>query len=102
MDIEQIALPTWLEADAALEEGKGTPLHTFIHSQEPCGDDEIQFRTQLQAVIGFVIAEAHGDLAAALQKLRGAFVIAVGDKSPFARQTLAIADEALAKAGVTT
>ncbi|UYB71591.1 hypothetical protein NBH81_03575 [Aeromonas veronii] len=38
------------------------------------------------------------ELLVALEKLRGAFVMAAGDKSPFAKSAIQMADEAIAKA----
>jgi len=44
------------------------------------------------------LVSAAPDLLEALEKLRAAFVVAVGDKSPFAKVALGITDSAINKA----
>lgn len=51
--------------------------------------------------VGLRIAQRKNDeLLAALEKLREAFVVAAGDKSPFAKCAMQMAGEAIAKAKV--
>lgn len=45
-----------------------------------------------------VLEKSHSELLECLQRLRSAFVVAVGDKSPFAKMALGDVDEVIAKA----
>ena len=81
-------------------------FHRSLCARFGYGHDEVHFRRDLvsleEAIAAKVAAPAAGDalnvllLTQALQELRQAFVIAVGDKSPFARIALGKADAAMA------
>lgn len=52
-------IPTWLEANEAVETGKYTPLDIFVLNNEPAGEeDEKQFRDELQSMIDYVSSNA--------------------------------------------
>lgn len=45
-----------------------------------------------------ILEKSHADLLESLQRLRSAFVVAVGDKSPFAKMALGDVDEVISNA----
>jgi len=52
-------IPTWLDANEAVESGKYTPLDIFVLNNEPAGkEDEMKFRNELQAMIDYVSSNA--------------------------------------------
>jgi hypothetical protein len=44
-------LPTWEQAEAAVNDQAASPLEIFIHEFEPIGDDADRFRTNLAEVL---------------------------------------------------
>jgi hypothetical protein len=51
-----LTLPTYSECVDAVREGKETPLHVFIHLNEPAVSDEM-FREELQAAINYAFEQ---------------------------------------------
>jgi hypothetical protein len=49
--IELPPLPEWSEAESNVKNGVATPLDIFIHRNEPAGDDEYEWRDELEAAI---------------------------------------------------
>lgn len=50
-----ITLPTYEEAERAVESGTAGPIDVFIYNNEPAGEvDEKMFRDQLQEVLNFL------------------------------------------------
>lgn len=56
-----VVLPTWDQADAAVDADCATPLDMFVHDQEPAGPDDVRFRQQLLAALEFVARPAAAD-----------------------------------------
>lgn len=44
-------LPSWEQAEASVHDQAASPLETFIHEFEPAGDDVLEFRKDLAAVL---------------------------------------------------
>ena len=50
-----IDIPTWLEANEAVQNDTASPLDWFVYNHEPAGkEDEVKFRADLALMIGYV------------------------------------------------
>lgn len=49
-----IDIPSWEEAERAVKGGNATPLDEFVYHNEPAGKNDIEFRAQLNALVGYV------------------------------------------------
>lgn len=47
-------IPTFEEAEQAVDEGHETPLDIFVHNNEPAEPDTAQFRKELQDLVNFL------------------------------------------------
>lgn len=55
-------IPTWSETVARVTEGDATPLDRFVYHNEPTGgDQELEWREQLQDMLDFVLGERDED-----------------------------------------
>lgn len=53
-----VDLPDWWWIKTKLENGCPlTPLEIFVMNNEPAGEDEVQFRAELQAVVAYLAAQ---------------------------------------------
>ena len=51
-----IDIPLWFEVDAMKERGTDlNPLEKFVHSNEPAGDYDSEWRSDLQNMLEFVV-----------------------------------------------
>lgn len=51
-------IPTWKDAEIAVNEGGANPLEKFVFHNEPAGECDEAFRRQLESLICFVQSES--------------------------------------------
>lgn len=57
--IDMLPLPEWSEAESSVKNGVATALDIFIHGNEPAGDDELEWREELEAAIRAAVEADH-------------------------------------------